>query len=205
MSHRSQIAIRGRYHRRTGCPSRARWKTQEGCARSRIGLCRGDRTDKRTGVRYRLSRDRGRSSRRWLRAAAMVGLSADLVVQRTPAKRMFAASELPSAKTPSRDILFHRVHRGRNPAECGHSWRIVRTTAPGPRGHFGPVSVSRGPLSPTQPNHGHFGTDVESSIIQRVGGRPKGIGFERIPLWRSAPGSNRLVQCVCFRPQSGSV
>ena len=34
---------------------------------------------------------------------------------------------------------------------------------------------------------------------------PEGNGFERIPLWRSAPGSNRLVQCVCFRPQSGPV
>ena len=28
---------------------------------------------------------------------------------------MFAASELPSAKTPSRDIHFHRGHRGRSP------------------------------------------------------------------------------------------
>jgi hypothetical protein len=36
----------------------------------------------------------------------------------------------------------------------------------GLRGHFGPISVFLGPLSPTQPNHGHFGTDVESSIIQ---------------------------------------
>jgi hypothetical protein len=81
-------------------------------------------------------------------------------------RRGFDDSSSPSAKTPSRDIPFHRVHRGRKPAECGHSWRIVRTTAPGPRCHFGPVSVSLGPLSPTQPNHGRFGTDVGSPIIQ---------------------------------------
>jgi hypothetical protein len=87
-------------------------------------------------------------------------------VPRSRAKRMFAASELPSAKTLGRDIPFHRVHRGRKPAECGHSWRIVRTTAPGPRGHFRPFPASLRPLSLTQPNHGRFGTDVGSSIIQ---------------------------------------
>jgi hypothetical protein len=42
-----------------------------------------------------------------------------VVVQRTPAKRMFAASELPSAKTSSRDILFQRLDGGWNPAERG--------------------------------------------------------------------------------------
>jgi hypothetical protein len=31
-----------------------------------------------------------------------------------------------------------------------------------PEGPRWPVSVSLGPLSPRQPNHGHFGTDVES-------------------------------------------
>ena len=121
------------------------------------------------------------------------------------AKRMFAASELPSAKTPSRDIHFHRGHRGRKPAECGHSWRIVRTTAPGPRGHFGPVSVSLGPLSPTQPNHGHFGTDVECAIIQRVGGRPKGVGFEKTPLRRSEQGSNCPIQRVRYSVVSAAL
>ena len=35
-------------------------------------------------------------------------------------------------------------------------------------------------LSPKQPNHGHVGTDVESSIIQRVGGRPKGAGLKNL-------------------------
>jgi hypothetical protein len=32
-----------------------------------------------------------------------------------------------------------------------------------------------------------------------------GSWFERIPLGRSAPGSNRLVHCVCFRRHSGPV
>ena len=43
-----------------------------------------------------------------------------------------------------------------------------------PEAHFGPFFVSLGRLSPTQPNHGHFGTDVGSSIIQRVGGPRRG-------------------------------
>jgi hypothetical protein len=60
----------------------------------------------------------------------------------------------------------------------------------GSRAHFGPFFVSLGPLSPKQPNHGHFGTDVESSRIQRVGGRLKGVGFEKPPLRRSEQGSN---------------
>ena len=30
-----------------------------------------------------------------------------------------------------------------------------------PQAYFEPFSVSLGPLSPTQPNHGHFGTDIE--------------------------------------------
>ena len=134
--------------------------------------------------------------------------STAICVFRKPLKtrrRGFDDSSSPSAKTPLRDILFHRVHRGRKPAECGHSWRIVRTTAPGPRGHFGPVSVSFGPLSPTQPNHGHFGTDVGIQITQWVRGRPGNAGFEKPPLRRSEPGSNRLVHCVCFRPHSGPV
>jgi hypothetical protein len=73
------------------------------------------------------------------------------------------------------------------------------------RAHFGPFFVSLGSLSPKQPNHGHFGTDVESSIIQRVAWHPKGVGFAKAPLRRSEPGSNHLVQCVCFRPQSRPV
>jgi hypothetical protein len=41
------------------------------------------------------------------------------VVQRTPAKRMFAASERPSASLPSRDILFQSQGRVRNPQNAG--------------------------------------------------------------------------------------
>jgi hypothetical protein len=48
--------------------------------------------------------------------------------KRSPAKRMLAASELPSANTPCRDVLFPPLTSGRNPAECGHSGKIVRTT-----------------------------------------------------------------------------
>ena len=100
-------------------------------------------------------------------------------VQRTRAKRMFAASEPPSANTPSRDILFPLLISGRKPAEWGHSGQIVRTMRTGSSVHFGPFFVSLGPVSPKQPNHGHFGTDVGSLIIQRVGGRSKGVGFEK--------------------------
>jgi hypothetical protein len=64
----------------------------------------------------------------------------------------------------------------------------------GLRAHFGPFFVSLGPLSPKQPNHGHFGTDVESSIIQRVEWRLKVCGFERRPLRRGRPGSNDPVR-----------
>jgi hypothetical protein len=35
-----------------------------------------------------------------------------------------------------------------------------------PPARFGPFSGSQGPLSPTQPNQGHFGTDVEIVQIQ---------------------------------------
>jgi hypothetical protein len=90
---------------------------------------------------------------------------------------------------PSRDILFPLLIRGCNPADCGHSWQIVRTMRTGLRAHFGPFFVSRGSLSPKQPNHGHFGTDVESSIIQWVAWYPKGVGFAKAPLRRSEQGS----------------
>jgi hypothetical protein len=125
------------------------------------------------------------------------------VVQRTPAKRMLAASELPSAKTPCRDILFPAADVGRNGAECGPSWQFIRTKDPARKAYFGPFCGSLGPLSPRQPNHGHFGTDVESSIIQWVGGHPKGSGFGKAPLRRSEPGSNRSVRYVYFKPQTG--
>ena len=89
------------------------------------------------------------------------------------ARRGFDDSSSPSASLPIRDILYSLLISGRKPAERGLLRPFVRTTASGLRGRFGPFSVSLGPLSPTQPNHGHFGTDVESSIIQRVEGAPK--------------------------------
>ena len=71
----------------------------------------------------------------------------------------FWSRSSPSAKTPSRDILFPALATRRNPAESGLFWPFVRTTAPGLRGYFGPFSGSLGPLSPKQPNHGRFGTE----------------------------------------------
>ena len=70
------------------------------------------------------------------------------VVQRTPAKRMFAASELPSASLSSGDILFPLPISGRNGAECGPSGSFVRTTR---RRRIGPFRalfrLSRRPFS----------------------------------------------------------
>ena len=120
-------------------------------------------------------------------------------VQRTRAKRMFAASEPPSANTPSRDILFPLLISGRKPAEWGHSGQIVRTMRTGSSVHFGPFFVSLGPVSPKQPNHGHVGTDVGSLIIQRVGGPSKGVGFEKPALRRSEQGSNTSVRTHLVR------
>ena len=116
----------------------------------------------------------------------------------TVINRIVGSNPIPSANLPIRDILFQVVGVGQNPAECGHSRRVIRTTAPGVSGHCGPFSASLGPPSLTQPNHASFGTDVESSIIQGVGGRPKGTGFGRIPLGRSEPGSNCPVQRVRY-------
>jgi hypothetical protein len=45
-------------------------------------------------------------------------------------RRGFVYRPSPSASLPVGDILFHCVHRGRKPAECGPSWRIVRSTRP---------------------------------------------------------------------------
>jgi transposase-like protein len=52
-------------------------------------------------------------------------------VKRRRAKRMLAASELPSASLPIRDILFPALGTGRNPAECGPSRSSFRTTGTG--------------------------------------------------------------------------
>ena len=77
-------------------------------------------------------------------------------------QRGFDDNSSPSAKTPSRDILFLLLTSSRKPAERGHSRQIVRTMRTGWRAHFGPFAVSLAPLSPKQPNHGRFGTVVRS-------------------------------------------
>ena len=106
---------------------------------------------------------------------------------------MFAASELPSAKTPGQDILFRGSADGRNPAELPPSRPFIRTTPTAAWAHFGPFSGSLRPLSLKQPNHARFGTDVGSSRNQCLRGGSKGCRFERRPLRRSTPGSNILV------------
>ena len=92
--------------------------------------------------------------------ALIMRVNAGVVVQRIPAKRMFAASELPSASLPIWDILFPALGGGWNPAGRGHFRPLFRTTSTGLEARFGPFSVPLRPLSLTQPNHGHFGTDV---------------------------------------------
>jgi hypothetical protein len=165
-----------RYPQRTGCRSRARverlrestpsedWLCRRALARPR-GLRRSE--DRAEGSWcFVLACDRGRGSRPCLDAAAAVPLYANVVVQRTPGKRMFAASELPSASLASRDILFPALVAGRNGAERGLLRRFFRTTRTGRQARFGRSSVSLRAISLTQPNHGDFGTDVGSSIIQ---------------------------------------
>src|SRR5688572_27617684 len=73
-----------------------------------------------------------------------------VVLQRTPAKRMFAASELSSASLASWDILFPALAAGRNGAERGPSRSFIRTTVTRSEAHFGPFPVSLRPLSLTQ-------------------------------------------------------
>ena len=91
---------------------------------------------------------------------------------------MFDPGSCRSAKTPSQDILFRALVTGRNGAECGHSWQNVRTTRTGVKANFGPFFVSASPLSPTQPNHAHFGTDVRSSESQCVTAPQRGEGLQ---------------------------
>jgi hypothetical protein len=93
-------------------------------------------------------------------------------------KRMFAASELPSASLAIRDCLFRHPGDGRNGAECGRLRPFVRTRRGGRQVYSGRFSVSLLPLSLTQPNHAHFGTVVESTTNQRVTGMTKGWGLK---------------------------
>jgi hypothetical protein len=108
----------------------------------------------------------------------------------------------PSAKTPCRDILFRHSAQGQNPAACGRSRQYVRTTDPARKAHFGPFFVSLGPLSPTQPNHGHSSTDVEAREFNGFERTRKGAGLEGRSLRRSEQGSN-CPGSVC--PRKGSV
>jgi hypothetical protein len=110
------------------------------------------------------------------------------------ARRGFDDSSSPSASLASRDILFPGLVGGRKAAECRLFGSLVRTTRADSEARFGPFSVSLRPLSPTQPNHAHFGTDVGSSVDQWVTGDPKKCGFEGRPLRRCWPGSNHSVR-----------
>ena len=109
---------------------------------------------------------------------------------------------LPPPVLPVETFFLLRSAAAGTPQNAGLS-AIVRTTRTGSEAHFGPFPVSLRPLSPPQPNHGHFGTDVGSSVIQWLMVRPKGSGFAKPPLRRSEQGSNCPVQCVCFRTASG--
>jgi hypothetical protein len=81
----------------------------------------------------------------------------------------------------------------RSAGACGY---ISEPRGPADKPIFGPFSAFLCTLSLTQMNHAHFGTDVESSIIQRFGGQPKGVEFEKPPLRRSEPESNRFEAIV---------
>ena len=107
-----------------------------------------------------------------------------------PGTRLIRAWHGERASLLTRDILFPLLISGRNPAECGHSRPIVRTTGAGQQAHFGPFSLSPGAPSLTQPNHGHFGTDVRIAPSQWVRWSPRGRGFERAALRRGKQGSN---------------
>jgi hypothetical protein len=63
-----------------------------------------------------------------------------------------------------------------------------------PEARFWVVFRLSGPPSLTQPNHGHFGTDVGSSHIQWLKDRSKGRWFESRPVRRSKLGANEMVR-----------
>ena len=120
-------------------------------------------------------------------------------------RECFWSHSSPSASLPSRDILFPLLISGRNPAECGHSWPFVRTTRTGLRAHFGPFSVSLGPLSPKQPNHGHFGTDVGKLRNSMGWRRPKGSGLKNLRSGEVNRDRTLRFSVSANRPQSGHV
>ena len=200
MTETEASAPRGRERSAGGSPPGARRRAgAKAAARIRTPPSRPSRSvrsrQRHQAVRTRLP---GRSSGTAAARSRIAGEPA-----RCTRERNAGSNPTPSAKTPSRDILFRRSADGRNGAEFVHSRRYVRTTRAGRQPLFGPVGASLRPLSLTQPNHGHFGTDVESSIIQWVGGQQKGSGFGKAPLRRSEPGSNRSVRYVYFKPQTG--
>ena len=79
---------------------------------------------------------------------AKIAPTSPSVVSRSDAKRMFAASELPSASLAIRDILFTPLDTGRNPAERQPLGSFIRTTRTGSEAHFGPFScLSSAPFS----------------------------------------------------------
>jgi hypothetical protein len=118
-----------------------------------------------------------RSSRRWTLRACSEAMTRTLFCTRTAQPsvyiRTLRSNRFRSASLAIRDILFPALGAGLNGAECGHLRPFFRTTGAGLRPDFGSFSGSQGPPSLTQPNHGHFGTDVGSSHIQRLcAGRP---------------------------------
>jgi hypothetical protein len=144
-------------------PSRRAW-APSACCPSKIASTRSG-ARRVPGLRRRLVDTRGDA------------VNTEVVLQRTTAKRMFAASELPSAKTPCRDILFPALSAGLNPAELGPSGVISEPRAPARR-PFRVISVSLGQVFLTQPNHARFGTDVGSGEIQGLRESPKGSGLK---------------------------
>ena len=115
----------------------------------------------------------------------------------TVINRIVGSNPIPSAKTPSRDILLPTLGTGRYPAEFGLFRPSIRTMRGDWQAHFGPFSVSLRPSSLTQPNHGHFGTVARSSPDQWVMRCQLGRGFESAALKRSEHGSNNSIRYGC--------
>ena len=97
---------------------------------------------------------------------------------------------LPPPRHPVGTFLFRSIG-AETPQNASIPRPIIRTTRP--HRPLRAFSVSLGPLSPTQPNHGRFGTDVKSESNQRFRAKPEGRGFERAALRRGEPGSNSSV------------
>jgi hypothetical protein len=137
-----------------------RWRSRDA---SRRWCCRPASARSKTALqaahRPRAIKDR-QSSLRILQAR-----STAICVVHKPLKtrqRGFDDRTSPSASLPTRDILFPPLIRGRNPAECGDLRPFFRTTSTRLEAYFGLFSGSLAALSPTRPNHGRFGTDVET-------------------------------------------